>query len=67
MDASSSNNRTRKFPSYTLAQLEAWVAEGRGSDLIVAEIEARKSGASKVLVTPQIMGGKIVLPSRLFG
>ena len=58
MDASSSNNRTRKFPAYTLAQLEAFVAAGTGSDAIVAEIEARKSGASTVCKTPQIMGGK---------
>ncbi len=49
---------SRKFPSYTLAQLEAFVAAGEGSDSMVAEIAARKAG-SAAFQTPQIMGGKV--------
>lgn len=56
MDA---GRQTRKFPGYTTAQLEAFVAAGRGNDAMVAEIAARKSGASKALVVPQIEGGKV--------
>jgi hypothetical protein len=48
----------RKYPAYTLAQLEAFVAEGRGNDVMVKEIADRKAGASKTLVVPQIEGGK---------
>ena len=55
MDGATSS---RKFPSYTTAQLEAAVADGRGTPAMIAEIEARKNGTSKILVTPQIMGGK---------
>ena len=57
MDAAKSN---RKYPSYTLAQLEAFVAEGRGNDVMVQEITARKAGLSTALVAPQIEGGKPV-------
>lgn len=50
---------SRKFPSYTLAQLEAFVAAGKGSESMVAEIAARKSGRSIAFKTPQIEGGKV--------
>ena len=56
MDA---NNGTRKYPSYTLAELEKFVAEGRGNATMMQEIEARKAGTSVRLVTPQILGGKV--------
>jgi hypothetical protein len=54
----------RDFPSYTLAQLEKWIAEGTVNNnatmlaRVKKEIEARKSGASQAFVTPQIEGGK---------
>lgn len=48
----------RKYPAYTLAQLEAFVAEGRGNEVMVKEIADRKAGASNALVVPQIEGGK---------
>ncbi len=48
----------RKYPSYTLADLEKAVAEGRGNPVMIQEIADRKSGASKVRETPQILGGK---------
>lgn len=57
MDASPRSNRA--FPAYTLAQLEAFVAAGTASPAIVAEIDARKSGASVARVVPQILGGKV--------
>ena len=44
----------RKYPAYTLADLEKFVAEGRGNPAMVEEIAARKSGASPVRVVPQI-------------
>lgn len=56
MDAAYKSNR--KYPSYTLAQLETFVAEGRGNDVMVQEISDRKAGTSAVLVVPQIEGGK---------
>jgi hypothetical protein len=56
MDGAAKTNR--KYPAYTLAQLEAFVASGRGNDVMVAEIAARKSGTSNVLSVPQIEGGK---------
>lgn len=55
MDAARSN---RKYPAYTLAQLEAAVAAGRGNPVMVQEIEDRKAGRSVALVVPQIEGGK---------
>jgi hypothetical protein len=58
MDAAKSN---RKYPSYTLAQLEAFVAEGRGNDVMAQEIAARKAGRSAPLRVPQIEGGKPVV------
>lgn len=57
MDAARSN---RKYPAYTLAQLEAFVAEGKGNPVMVQEIEDRKVGRSAALVTPQLIGGKPV-------
>lgn len=56
MDAA--HKSTRKYPSYTLAQLEAFVAEGNGNEVMVAEIAARKAGASVAFVVPQVEGGK---------
>lgn len=63
MDASSFNTK-RRYPSYTLAQLESFVAEGvtnirdaaKIADIAV-EIAARKSGASVYSPTPQVAGG----------
>jgi hypothetical protein len=51
---------TRKYPSYTTQELESFVASGRGNDSIVQEIADRKSGASMIRLTPQIMSGKVV-------
>jgi hypothetical protein len=48
----------RKYPSYTLAELEKFVAEGKGNPTMVQEIADRKSGASIPKSTPQILGGK---------
>lgn len=48
----------RKYPSYTLAQLEAIIAEGRGNPVMVQEVAARKAGSSIALAVPQILGGK---------
>ena len=45
---------SRKYPSYTLGDLEKFVAEGRGNPGMVQEIADRKSGASAHLATPQI-------------
>lgn len=45
---------TRKYPSYTTAQLEAAVAAGRGTAEMIEEIAARKAGVSVARVTPQI-------------
>lgn len=47
------------YPSYTLKDLEKFVAEGKGNPAMVLEIENRKAGTSKPKVTPQIMGGKV--------
>lgn len=55
MDAATS---TRKYPSYTLSQLEGFVAEGRGNPAMVQEIADRKAGLSTIKATPQILGGK---------
>lgn len=49
----------RKYPSYSLADLEKAVAEGRGNPVMVQEIADRKSGASQHKVTPQILGGQV--------
>jgi hypothetical protein len=52
------NKSNRKYPSYTLAELELAVAEGRGNAVMVKEISDRKGGASVVFAVPQILGGK---------
>lgn len=52
MDSAARSNR--QFPSYTLAQLEATVAAGQGTPVMVQEIADRKAGKSVTLVTPQI-------------
>lgn len=52
------NKSARKYPSYTLAQLEQFVAEGGGNPVMVQEIADRKSSRSTVTVVPQILGGK---------
>lgn len=49
----------RKYPSYTLAQLEAFVEKGTGNEVMIAEIAARKAGTSTAFKTPQIDGGKV--------
>jgi hypothetical protein len=45
---------SRKYPSYTLADLEKFVAEGRGNTVMAQEIADRKSGVSQCFVTPQV-------------
>lgn len=50
----------RAFPGFTLAELEARAASGNASEAMLAEIEARKSGASVHFKVPQIEGGKVV-------
>jgi len=50
---------SRKYPSYTLAQLEAFVETGAGNDVMIAEIAARKAGSSAAFKTPQIKGGMV--------
>jgi hypothetical protein len=49
---------TRAFPGYTLAELEGVIASGSTDARIIAEIAARKSGASTTYTVPQIKGGK---------
>lgn len=56
MDGATTN---RKYPSYTTAVLEAFVASGQGNPVMVQEIEDRKAGISVVKVTPQLIGGKV--------
>lgn len=55
MDSAMKTNRL--YPAYTLAQLEAFVAQGKGNPAMLGEIEARKSGASKPFVVPQLRHG----------
>jgi hypothetical protein len=50
----------KAYPSYTLAQLEEFVAKGEGNDKMKQEIEDRKRGGSEQKVTPQIEGGRAV-------
>lgn len=52
------NKSARKYPSYTLGQLEQAVADGRGNPVMLQEIADRKAGISSLRVTPQILGGK---------
>lgn len=47
-------NNTRKYPGFTLAQLEVAVSEGRGTPAMLEEIEARRNGSSVPFVVPQI-------------
>lgn len=56
MDAA--HKSARKYPSYTLAQLEAFIAEGRGNPVMVQEVADRKAGSSTTYAVPQILGGK---------
>ena len=49
---------SRAFPGHTLVELEAMVASGSTDARIIAEIAARKSGASTTFRVPQIEGGK---------
>lgn len=49
---------TRRFPGYTLAELEAFVAAGTAAEGIEAEIAARKAGASTVYRVPQVEAQK---------
>ena len=56
MDAAPRTNRA--FPGYTLAELEGVIAAGGTDARIIAEIAARKSGASTTFTVPQIKGGK---------
>ncbi len=51
------SKQTRKYPGYTLAQLESFVAEGKGNPVMVQEIADRKSGKSVYRPTPQVSGG----------
>jgi hypothetical protein len=50
---------TRKYPSYTTADLEAFVACGQGNAIMVQEIADRKSRISVIHATPQLLGGKV--------
>lgn len=68
---------TRKYPSYTTAELEASVeyikvngktrSGATGVDATMSmiamedEIDRRKAGVSVVRATPQIMGGKVII------
>lgn len=55
-------NTTRRFPSYTLAELRTWIKEAQGTQRaetetakeIVMEIIRRETGESKMFVVPQI-------------
>jgi hypothetical protein len=58
---------TRKYPSYTTAQLESFITEGvtefRSAEKvadIAAEVANRKVGASRQFAIPQIEGGQLV-------
>lgn len=46
---------TRKYPAYTTAQLEAFVAAGNGNPSMVQEIADRKAGLSVVKIIPQLV------------
>lgn len=45
----------RRYPSYTTAELEKAIAAGRGTPAMEEEVAARKVGASKPRITPQIV------------
>jgi len=66
-------NKTRKFPSYTLAQLEASVSQFEAGthplqattdeahiEALKTEIAARKAGTSKPLIVPQFNGPMVL-------
>jgi hypothetical protein len=53
MDGANQNS-TRKYPAYTTAQLEAFVAAGQGNPVMIQEICLRKAGSSIVTRVPQI-------------
>ena len=50
---------TRKYPGYTTAELEAFVAAGEGCPAMIQEIADRKAGRSTACATPQLHGGKV--------
>lgn len=54
------NTKPRKYPSYSLSELEAFVTNGDGNPVMIQEIADRKIGASQHKVTPQLIGGKVV-------
>jgi hypothetical protein len=56
MDAA--HKSARKYPGYTLTELEAFVAEGKGNAIMEQEIADRKANRSVAFVVPQIDGGK---------
>jgi hypothetical protein len=58
MDAAHKSNR--KYPSYTLVELETFVAAGKGNNMMIAEIAARKTGTSVAMVVPQIVGASLI-------
>lgn len=47
------NAMSRPYPGYTLSQLQAFIADGKGTDKMVAEVARRKAiaagDASKML------------------
>jgi hypothetical protein len=55
----SARKSSRNYPAYTLAQLETFVAEGNGNEMMVKEIADRKAGISVPFVTPQIEPPKL--------
>jgi hypothetical protein len=59
MDAgrSAQPGRKKMYPGYTTEDLEKTIAKGGAPQAMIEEVAARKSGASKTFVTPQIEGG----------
>jgi hypothetical protein len=60
MDAAQ-NLTGRKFPGYTLAELKAFVAAGKGTAEMMTEIANREIGTSTHYRVPQLIGGKVSL------
>jgi hypothetical protein len=54
-DMDSAMKTGRMFPAYTLVELKAAIAAGRGTEAMMAEVAAREAGASKVFAVPQIV------------
>jgi hypothetical protein len=52
---------TRKYPSYTTAQLESFVSAGDGDAVMIKEIADRKAGSSVLRSIPQLIGGKVII------